>query len=249
MQKFILTKIIDFFDYFHKKKIINFFKKFYNKNIDLIFDVGAHKGETIQLFCKNFKLKKIFSFEASPENFNELKKNIGKFKYKETKIVLENLALSSNEEKKIFKQANESSSSTLSDINYNSRYLKKKEKILDFFSKKSFFSEFEIQTTTLNNYIVKKKIDKIDILKIDTEGYEFPILKGMENQIEKVNFILFEHHYDDMIIKKYTFSDINKYLTDRNFSKAYKVKMPFRKTFEYIYINKKETNKLFLKKT
>ena len=88
MQKFILTKIIDFFDYFHKKKIINFFKKFYNKNIDLILDVGAHKGETIQLFCKNFKLKKIFSFEASPENFNELKKNIGKFKYKETKIVL-----------------------------------------------------------------------------------------------------------------------------------------------------------------
>ena len=68
----------------------------------------------------------------------------------------------------------------------------------------------------------------------------------MENQIEKVNFILFEHHYDDMIIKKYTFSDINKYLTDRNFSKAYKVKMPFRKTFEYIYINKKETNNIKL---
>lgn len=236
MQKFILTKIIDFFDYFHKKKIINFFKKFYNKNIDLILDVGAHKGETIQLFCKNFKLKKIFSFEASPENFNELKKNIGKFKYKETKIILENLALSSNEEKKIFKQANESSSSTLSDINYNSRYLKKKEKILDFFSKKSFFSEFEIQTTTLNNYIVKKKIGKIDILKIDTEGYEYNVLKGIKLQdFKKIKYIYFEHHYDLMINKNYKFKDINQLLIENNYKLNFKIQMRFRKTFEYIY--------------
>ena len=50
--------------------------------------------------------------------------------------------------------------------------------------------------------------------------------------------ILFEHHYDDMIQKKYTFSDINDFLRLNKFEQIYKLKMPFRKTFEYIYINK-----------
>ena len=46
---------------------------------------------------------------------------------------------------------------------------------------------------------------------------------------------MFEHHYDNMIKKDYTFRDINKLLIKNNFKKIYKLKMPFRKTFEYIY--------------
>ena len=46
---------------------------------------------------------------------------------------------------------------------------------------------------------------------------------------------MFEHHYDNMIIKNYTFRDINNYLKINNFNQIYKSKMPFRKTFEYIY--------------
>ena len=65
---------IGLFDYFHKKKIINFIKKNLKiKNIDQFFDVGAHRGETINLFCQSFKINKIISFEASPKNFLFLK--------------------------------------------------------------------------------------------------------------------------------------------------------------------------------
>ena len=46
---------------------------------------------------------------------------------------------------------------------------------------------------------------------------------------------MFEHHYDNMIIKKYTFSDINDFLKKNNFDQIFKSKMPFRKSFEYIY--------------
>ena len=67
MQKIILL-VIDFFDYFHKIKIVNFLKK-NNKSFDIFIDVGAHKGETIELFSKNFLIKKIYSFEASPINY------------------------------------------------------------------------------------------------------------------------------------------------------------------------------------
>jgi len=78
-------------------------------------------------------------------------------------------------------------------------------------------------------------INKISFLKIDTEGYEYEILKGLKKKIQFVDTIMFEHHYDNMIIKNYTFRDINNYLKINNFNQIYKSKMPFRKTFEYIY--------------
>ena len=79
-------------------------------------------------------------------------------------------------------------------------------------------------------------------MKIDTEGYEFEVLLGLKNKINLVNIIMFEHHYDNMIKKGYTFRDINKLLIKNNFNKMYKSRMPFRKTFEYIYKRKEIIN-------
>ena len=46
-----------------------------------------------------------------------------------------------------------------------------------------------------------------------------------------IKFIYFEHHYDDMIQKNYTFKDINKILINYGFKKVFKSKMYFRKSF------------------
>ncbi len=61
------------------------------------------------------------------------------------------------------------------------------------------------------------------------------MLRGLKDLIKNVSIILFEHHYDNMIIKNYTFSDIHDLLIDNGFQKIYKIKMPFRKSFDYIY--------------
>ena len=81
----------------------------------------------------------------------------------------------------------------------------------------------------------------MDFLKIDTEGYEYEIILGLEEKINNVKLIMFEHHYDDMIKKSYKYSDIKKILNDNGFEQIYKIKMPFRKTFEYIFININKT--------
>ena len=70
-----------------------------------------------------------------------------------------------------------------------------------------------IQITTLKNEFDKYNLKYVDILKIDTEGFEFDVLKGAGECLKFVNFILCEHHYDQMIIKNYKFSEINEYLT------------------------------------
>ena len=96
-----------------------------------------------------------------------------------------------------------------------------------------------ITQSKLKDYIIEKKINNFDLIKIDTEGNEYEVLLGLEEYLSYFKIIIFEHHYDDMIIKGYTFTNINNLLKKHNFSKAFKSKMPFRKTFEYIYINDK----------
>ena len=82
-------------------------------------------------------------------------------------------------------------------------------------------------------------IKKIDLVKIDTEGHEYTILKDIQKNLKNIGVILFEHHYDLMILKDYTFRNINNLLIKNNFKQVYKSKMILRKSFEYIYINKK----------
>ena len=43
-----------------------------------------------------------------------------------------------------------------------------------------------------------------------------------------------------MLLKNYVFRDIHNLLISNNFKQIYKYKMPFRKTFEYVYEKKKE---------
>ena len=236
IQKIILW-VLSLFDYSYQKKWIKFLKKNKYNNFKLLIDVGAHKGESIKLFSKNFVIKKIISFEASPINFKYLKKKIeeNKLKYNNTEIVLENIALGAENKIIEFNQFNESSSSTIKDINKESKYYKRKFRLINFLNNKKTFQKIKIKVSKLKDYIEKNNIKKIDFMKIDTEGYEYEILLGLENKIKLVDIIMFEHHYDNMIIKNYTFTDINNFLKMNNFNQIYKSKMPFRKTFEYIY--------------
>ena len=70
-----LHLIISLFDYPNKKKIINFFKNKFKNKISVFIDVGAHHGESINLFNKEFNISSIISFEPSLRNYNKLLKN------------------------------------------------------------------------------------------------------------------------------------------------------------------------------
>ena len=114
MRNFLILFLLNFFDFFHKKKILSFLKKKGFSNFKIFFDIGAHKGETINLFIKNFKIENIYSFEASPINFEDLKniKTLLK-KFINTSIILENYAVGENEKKIKIKHLVVSYSSTL----------------------------------------------------------------------------------------------------------------------------------------
>ena len=231
----IVRKVLNIFDSFQQKKIINVFKKNCGDNL-IIFDVGSHLGETVKLFSRNFNIKKIHCFEASNINFIKLKDNLIKNKLMDI-CVLNNVGIGDIEGKNFLNQTEESSSSTINSFNKDSKYFKKKLKILNIKNVDNFYKTIPIDIIKLSTYIKKNSITNIDILKIDTEGFELNVIKSLENFSPIVRNIYFEHHYDDMIIKNYKFSDINQILKNFGFKKIYKSKMIFRKSFEYIYKN------------
>ena len=234
MQLFIIKFFLGFFDFFNQKKIYRFLSLKLGKKIDFVLDVGCHRGETIKILNSTFNVNKIYGFEPSKENFSFLQK----IEKKNDNIELFNFACGEFNETKKLKFSIESSSSTINEINYESKYYKIKKLLLLGLKKKDMFIDEQILVKRLDEFLIKEDIANIDLLKIDTEGYEFNVLKGASGVLKKINLIYFEHHYDDMIKKNYNFSEIHDYLTKNNFVKLFKSKMPFRRTFDYIYQNK-----------
>jgi len=236
MMNFFSKIILNFFDFFHKKKILKELKKNRTRDkFEVVLDVGAHEGESLKLFLENFEIENIYSFEPSVESFKKLTKNYEKLKkkYFNTNFHIENFAVGSINRNIELNYLKETSSSTLRNLNFESKYFKKKERFFGkLIDKKSSVKEINFE-----EYLIKNKINSVDLLKIDTEGYELEVIKGLNNSLAKVSMIIFEHHYDNMIKKGYTFTDINKLLRSKKFKLVFKAKMPFRKTFEYIYQN------------
>ena len=97
------------------------------------------------------------------------------------------------------------------------------------------YESIRIKTVKLDQFF-KKKTDKIDLLKIDTEGHELEVLFGLNNRINKVKFILIEFH-NDKIYEKYNPIKIHNYLLKKNFKLETKFKFPFTTWEDRIYIN------------
>ena len=131
---FIIKYILKFLDSFTEKQITNYLKIIFGSKIPLIIDVGSHKGEYINNLIKNFKFKKIYAFEPSPKNFDQLKKI---FQDKDN-IELLNVGIGEKNEKRILNQNIESSSSSINQLNKDSKYFKKKYLFLNLFQKKKF---------------------------------------------------------------------------------------------------------------
>lgn len=91
----------------------------------------------------------------------------------------------------------------------------------------------EVPVMRLDNYIEQKKIkkDKISLIKIDVEGFEFPVLKGLPKYFENTNYrppIICEITPSAYPLLKTTRQELIDYMKQYGYE-AYNIMAPWRK--------------------
>ena len=216
----ILYYIVD--DLIHQRKIILFLK---NKKIKKFIDIGSHKGEFLKALNKIDSIKEVYSLEPQKKIYKELLKKIDVKKNKAY-----NLAISNLEGKKALSINKLSMTSTFSKIEKKSKYYKMKRFIVG--SQKIFE---KVNVKKLDNFVKMVKIkNKIDLLKIDTEGHELEVLKSGNKTLTKVKFILIEFRLNDMYLN-YSSTKIHNFLKQNKFKLIKKFKFPLFAMEDRIY--------------
>ncbi len=231
----LIRLILNIFDFFTQRKILKAISTRIKENkLKILLDVGSHKGEYISSLNSRFFINETFGFEPNPDIYDILNK-----RFNSQKIKLFNYGISHNSGIISLNKNIETSSSSINELNSKSKYYKKKYFLLNFLSSKKITSKIDVKVKRLDEFLNEYNINEVDLLKIDTEGFEYKVLQSLGSDISKIKIIHFEHHFDDMIIKNYKLSDIHNLLIKNEFEKYFKIKMKFRKSFEYVYINKK----------
>lgn len=155
-------------------------KRIYNNKKDLvIFDVGANKGGYSNKVATMYPDSKIFAFEPNPYTFAKLKESaskniipicmgVGSVKMKSEIYVYQNDLVTEHASlvKDVIPQNNSVGGAV----------------------------SVPVEIITIDEYAKENHINRIDFLKIDTEGYEFNVLIGAHNMIyeNKIGVIQFE---------------------------------------------------------
>jgi FkbM family methyltransferase len=140
----------------------------------VIFDVGAHHGQTALKYNSLFKNCQIYAFEPFIDSFNILKDKVSIYE----NVKAFNLALSKDIGQVPFNLNSSSGTNSIlptsaeAAITWDKNKLETAETIL-------------VNSTTLDDFITKKNISQIDILKLDTQGSEYLVIEGAKECIKK----------------------------------------------------------------
>lgn len=177
--------------------------QFVPKQGDIIFDLGAHEGIYSLYASKNAPNGKIFSVEPDPDNLFWLQKNISINKI--TNIHVIDGCVGEREGEVLFEKGVTSGTGKPLKIGNKKggSFLKETDRILKVH-----------MTTTLDRLVEEYRIDHIDILKIDVEGYELEVLHGGTNALKHTLKIVMEWHSPQLkkdvcnLLSKYGFVQV-----------------------------------------
>lgn len=161
----------------------------------MIFDVGAHKGQTSSHLYKLFPHSIIHAFEPSPYLFALIEKNLSKRK----NIRCHNFALGETNEKAFL---------TRPDSDLCGQVVKTQEN-----------NSTSICVHRLDKFCLDENISAIDLIKIDVEGNELSVLKGASGMFERnaIRAIFLECDFNKEDKQHSYFFDIFDFLSKENF--------------------------------
>jgi len=168
----------------------------FNTQSPMVLDVGANVGQTVDSILEVFERPIIHAFEPSSSVFVQLTKK----RYRGS-IFLHNLALGERDEQREFINYKWSTMSSFLEL---SRHESNRFKDVEI-------DEKEIVTVaTVDGFVTSQKIEKVDLLKIDTQGFDMRVLKGARESLASgvVDHVLVELNFVEMYDHQSSFYEV-----------------------------------------
>ena len=168
----------------------------------VVFDVGANRGQSIGHFRNAFAQPMIHAFEPGRDTFAELQRRTTGV----PDLHLNNVALGSRAESRTFLQNERDDMSSFLEPSVDA-WGEIKER-------------YPVEITTVDDYCAAHGIERIDILKSDTQGFDLDVLKGANQIIDNraIGLIFMEITFSDMYKGLPRFDEIYAFLADRGFA-------------------------------
>jgi FkbM family methyltransferase len=143
--------------------------------VDCICEVGARHGYESIALSEYFPEARILSFECNPNTVEVCRKNLASH----SNITFFDHALGLKEDVLPFY--------SFLDINHGASSFYKR---IDFNQTQQLTGHIPVKT--LKSVMIEQKVDHIDLLCMDVQGFELNILKGLDDLIKKVSYIILE---------------------------------------------------------
>ena len=147
-------------DYYEFDELVRMKSKNYVKNDTVVLDIGSNIGNHMLYFCNECNCKKVYAFEPVLSTYDMLKKNI-EINHLDEKVVAYNCGVGATESKA------DIVSYDLHNIGGTSLKLS---------------NDGDIPIVSIDSLGLK---EKIGFVKIDTEGFEVEVMKGMMKTVQR----------------------------------------------------------------
>ena len=194
----------------------------------IIFDIGANDGLSLEEFKTWWRNSTVHCFEPQEECLDVLIKRSKA--YKKSSVIINRTAVGEKAEKNVnyyshdIDTARPSALSGFIKLNTDSidsvslnelKLAKSSTKLNQYMNKLN--QERLVDVIRLDDYMDSFEIDRINLLKIDTQGYEPEVLSGLGKRLEDVDVIVTELMLYDYYSRSLSFTDIENYLMPAGF--------------------------------
>ena len=158
-----------------------FFSKILLDKAPTIFDVGAHRGESLEYFKAIYPEAKIFSFEPNPTEFEALSEVAEG--YEDVQVF--DFAIGEKVGVAKFFRQDDSHLGSLLRVNVDSA------DSLGY-AKTASNEPFDVRVETIDSFCQQFGLDEIGFLKIDVQGAEVQVLKGAKRMLRRTQAVSVE---------------------------------------------------------
>lgn len=173
-----------------------------SERAQILFDVGANRGQSVAAFRAHLPASIIHAFEPSPSTFELLKQETAGI----PNLHLSNIALGSNCERRVLIENSQDTVSSIlapgKDYRWNQN-----------------MSHTDIDVRSIDTYCEANNIAAIDVLKSDTQGFDLEVLKGGLHMFQRhrVHLVYIELNFLDLYVGMPRFEEIYLLLKELGF--------------------------------